>query len=466
MNNTRNNTTRLKSYFESLNETHNPLYSELKTESLSDFTKFFKYEKNLIDPFQSITLEPDTDNSVLNHLHDWYETINPSYVPINDLNPSIGEFRGIQPYRTLLLGIAKDLIILNVTEKFPKPKIPIITNNNNRILKNNTEYSIYNTNNTNKRYRKTKTQARYNSNNVTKRVSRPGNVQNINKITTNNSRGLYLLNRITDDMKSKILELLNLINNIIESNNYIYLAIINIIDKYLLLFSFGGKPQDKYSNLLLEISNTPFIVYPTFNMVSYTKVIYFIQAPVMNFNIMNTRKLVHKEYDCPYFQIAHDIDNHSSKTHGYRNGNFKSIAHTDIDINNNNALKTSNIKLLFNKTNNIINLLKNYINYNITYFKNDNITIDDDDFKKFILCYSLFIICHEVGSGINIFSSFNNLIKHVKNNKYSFRFESEKDSIIETFPPPLYKMHLLPPIKNFYDITLAQIESIKSETAL
>jgi hypothetical protein len=463
MNNTRNNTTRLKLYFESLNKTHKSLYSELKTEFVGDFTKFFKYEKNLIDPFQAITLEPATDNSVLNHLHEWYETINPSYIPIKDLNPSIGEFKGIQPYRTLLLGISKDLIILNVTEKFPKPKIPIITNNNNSILKQNTsKYRMYNSN---KRTIRRETEERYNLNNATKRTARPGNVQNINKITTNNSRGLYLLDRITDDMKSKILELLNLINNILESNNYIYLAIINIIDKYLLLFSFGGKPQDKYSNLLLEIYNTPFIVYPTFNMVSYTKVIYFIQAPVMNFNIMNTRKLVHKNYECPYFQIAHDIDNHSSRTHTYRKGNFKSLKYPDNN-NNNNALKTSNIKLLFNKTNNIINLLKNYINYNITYFKNDNITIDDDDVKKFILCYSLFILCHEISSGINIFTSFNNLIKNVKDNKYVFILEHEKDSIIETFPPPLYKMHLLPPFEKFYDITLAQIESIKSEAKL
>lgn len=52
-------------------------------------------------------------------------------------------------------------------------------------------------------------------------------------------------------------------------------------------------------------------------MISYTKVIYFIQAPVLNFNIMNTRKMVHGEYESPYYQVFHDIEYHGNVTHSY-----------------------------------------------------------------------------------------------------------------------------------------------------
>jgi hypothetical protein len=145
-----------------------------------------------------------------------------------------------------------------------------------------------------------------------------------------------------------------LINKVLDKSNtlfYNYLEIINIIDEYLLLFSFGKKNIiHSHRNSLLYTLETPFIIYPTFNLISYSKVIYFIQAPVLNFNIMNTRKLVHKQYQMPYYQVQHDLNGHSAMTHSYG---------LQIEFS------------IFNKTNITINAFKKYINYNIKQFKSN-----------------------------------------------------------------------------------------------
>ena len=367
-------------YFNSLEHTHSSLYNELNQELHKlNPESFFDYTKKLTDPFQAITTNPDTDNSILNHLYDWYKSINPYYELLDTLNPYIPEFKGIQPYRTLLLNMAKDLIILKSTEKFPKPNIPQMTNNHKKII-----------NNFNKgvtpdgRARMVDTvepepdiKKLYNENN--RKYTAP---------YTKNSRGLKDLESLTDVMTSMIIDLLKLINSVLDKSiintYYKYLSIIEIIDKYLLLFSFGKEvSKHRHRESLLDTINTPFIIYPTFNPISYIKVIYFMQAPVLNFMIMNTRKIVHGKYELPYYQVQHDIKAHSKMTHSY-----------GLEI------KFS----IFTKINKIIGLFKKYINYDIKYFKsntNTNTNTNNEkklyniNINKFILCYIFFIICHE-----------------------------------------------------------------------
>ena len=123
----------IETYFKSLKTKYNLIYTEIETElqlQKKKTTSFFDYTKHLTDPFQAITTNPDEDNSILNNLYDWYQTINPKYISLTELNPNITKFNNIQPYRTLLLNMAKDLIILQHTKQFPKPNIPQITNNN------------------------------------------------------------------------------------------------------------------------------------------------------------------------------------------------------------------------------------------------------------------------------------------------------------------------------------------------
>jgi hypothetical protein len=407
-------------YFNSLKVTHSSLYNELEQElpklNLNP-ESFFDYTKNLTDPFQEITTNPDTDNSILNHLYNWYKSINPYYELLDTLNPNIPEFNKIQPYRTLLLNMAKDLIILKSTEKFPKPNIPQITNNNknNRRAMN----TIHTEGSQSKAYR----------------------TKNFTATHTENSRGLKDLESLTDVMKSMIIDLLNLINSVLNESSintyYKYLSIIEIIDKYLLLFSFGKEvSKHQHRESLLKTINTPFIIYPTFNPISYTKVIYFMQAPVLNFMIMNTRKIVHSKYELPYYQVQHDINAHSKMTHSY-----------GLEI------KFS----IFTKINKIIGLFKKYINYDIKYFKsntNTNTNTNNEkklyniNINKFILCYIFFIICHEniyllanqEHIGLLFFSSsIDEMIEMIKSYSSCDNYDILKD-IEETFP---YSDHIV-----------------------
>lgn len=418
-------------YFNSLEETYPSIYYELNQE-LSKLRpeSFFDYTKNLTDPFQAITTNPDTDKSILNHLYEWYQSINPNYKPLNTLDPHIPKFRGIQPYRTLLLNMAKDLIILQHTKQFPKPNIPQITNNNKDKTNNNT---LKKYNKHNEKYRAT---LFYPIKNNSKKM-----LQYIQG--TNNSRNLHTLPSDNfDEIKRIINSILILLNDILTIDNplhYKYLSIILIIDKYLQLFSFGNKTYDNFQTQLFKYNEIPFLIYPTFNPISYTKVIYFMQAPVLNFMMMNTRKVVHSYYEFPYHQVYHDLLNHANKTHQIYQVRDKI---TDLDT-------ISRVKETFKKNNIMINRLKKYINYDIKLFSvsphpapaltnnNTDHTDHNDNINKFILCYALFFMCHEIGT--YDFSSIDTIIKkNITNiNKYDFIMLADLN---ESLPSSKYNM--------------------------
>ena len=363
-------------YFNTLEHTYSSIHSEIKKELelyVKNESLFFDYTKNLTDPFQAITTNPDTDNSILNHLCDWYQSINSKYESLNTLNPYIPQFRGIQPYRTLLLNMAKDLIILQYTKKFPKPNIPQMTNNNKDKHNKNT-LKKYNQNN--KRNRATSFYSKTNSDMIEHYLNATLKSRTLNKLPSDNF----------DEIESIINSILIILNNILTIDNplhYKYLSIINIIDKYLQLFSFGKETYEKFKTQLFKYNETPFLIYPTFNPISYTKVIYFMQAPVLNFMMMNTRKVVHSYYEFPYHQVYHDLRNHANRTHKI---------YKDKQI-------SSDLKERFPKNNEMINKLKKYINYDIKlFFVPPPPANTDDNINKFILCYALFFICHEIGT--------------------------------------------------------------------
>ena len=418
-------------YFKSLEHTYSSLYNELNQELPKlNPELFFDYTKNLTDPFQAITTNPDTDNSILNHLYEWYQSINPNYKPLNTLEPHIPKFRGIQPYRTLLLNMAKDLIILQHTKQFPKPNIPQITNNNKDKKNNNTL-------------------KKYNKNNKTYRANLFYPIKNNSEKMlqhymegTNNSRNLNTLPSDNfDKIESIINSILILLNDILTIDNplhYKYLSIILIIDKYLQLFSFGNKTYDNFQTQLFKYNEIPFLIYPTFNPISYTKVIYFMQAPVLNFMMMNTRKVVHSYYEFPYHQVYHDLSNHANKTHKIYE--VRDI-NTDLDTTISIVLKET-----FQKNNRMINRLKKYINYDIKLFSVSphpapaltNINTDhNDNINKFILCYALFFMCHEIGT--YDFSSIDTIIKKNITNIYLYDDIMIK-GLYESLPSSKYNM--------------------------
>lgn len=463
----------LETYFETLQDSHILLHSELTTELKSNsktFTDFFKYNNNLKDPFQDINLDISKDTSVLNDLYNWYISINPEYKPLNDLKPVIPKWKDIQPYRTLLLGIAKDLIILKSTEKFPKPKILEMTNNDRRKLKeynNAITAKPYNTEDISIEIFNLK--RKYNRNNrmfKSKEINHPGKLRKVtvgklqSGITTIHSRELSKLEKITPESINIINSLLKLINEVLSS--YEYKEIINIIHQYLLLFSYGygheilkqsikengGSTESPHTDIFNTL-HTPFLIYPTFNPISYTKVIYFMQAPVLNFIITNTRIQSHGRYIEPYLQITHDIAAHAKWTHSYE----VIIEGSEIYVNEKliidrmlNQPKKSIPFNSFAKINNSIQSLKNYINYDRKII--DNIPNSDDksilnniNIKKLILCYVLFCLFHESAShrgyGIgSLLLSFDNLVSQLKDIPQIISNENSPLSIdfIEVFP--------------------------------
>jgi len=430
-------------YFNSLEHTHSSLYNELNQELPKlNPESFFDYKKNLTDPFQAITTNPDTDNSILNHLYDWYKSINPYYELLDTLNPQIIKFKEIQPYRTLLLNMAKDLIRLQYTKKFPEPNIPQMTNNN-KDKHNNNHLAKYNKNN------KSRAADFYygNTNNVMKTQFVNGTKlsQTINTLPSDNF----------DEIESIINSILILLNDILTIDNplhYKYLSIIDIIDKYLQLFSFGKEIKGKFKTQLFKYTETAFIIYPTFNPISYTKVIYFMQAPVINFMMMNTRKVVHSTYEFPYHQIYHDLINHANKTHQIYKVKEKT---TDLDT------ISTDLEDRFSKHNITINVLKKYINYNIkSFFVHQDLPNTDDNIKKFILCYALFITSHELGN--NDFSSISQIIIEIQKgvkNKFLWLHD-----INESLPPSKYNMNsVIQSIKehNIAEIAISQLKDNK-----
>lgn len=443
-------------YFNSLETTYPSIHSEINKELTKlDPQKFFDYKKHLTDPFQVITTNPDTDNSCLNHLYEWYNSINPEYKKLTKLDPQIPMFKGIQPYRTLLLGIAKDLIILKYTKKFPIPDIPEIINmsNNHKLLHNTTQNTTQN-NIKSIRSKRSNIQTKYNKNNKKKTFfyskinTSTKDIYNQYVNGTKNSRALNTFNS-DNDINSIIESILILLNNTLTIENllyYKYLQIINIIDKYLQLFSFGKINYNKFTEQLFNYTKTSFIIYPTFNPITYTKVIYFMQAPVVNFYMINTRKLIHKKYEFPYHQIYHDLLNHAGKTHKAYN--------SEISI---------ELKPIFSKYNITINVLKKYINCNINNFlastKNN---VNNDNINKFILSYALFIMCHELG--FNNIISISNTIEEL-NRLYLFDFLLLND-IDDSLPSPKYDMSKIKTMISsgeFFKNAILQLEDNKDK---
>ena len=216
--------TSILEYFYSLEKIYPSIHYEITTELPKLKPElFFDYKKHLIDPFQAITTNPDTDESCLNHLHEWYNSNNPEYELLSKLNPQIKMFKNIQPYRSLLLGMAKDLIIFQYTKTFPTPDIPKLLNNSNNTIKTNRIQKQYNINNRTKSSVYTQNFGKNNEASLSTRK------QYLNG--TINSRTLNTV-KFDSDIISIIDNILIIINNTLNPDNllyYKYLSIISII---------------------------------------------------------------------------------------------------------------------------------------------------------------------------------------------------------------------------------------------
>lgn len=227
------------------------------------------------DPFFSIE-KPTEGKYNLDNLYDWYLTKNPEFKPVNTegLNIQVPEFNFITAV------MAKDLLILQHTKRYPQKH------------KNNTR----------------------SSEEYTKESDRKEYACQIHSMD---------LFKKEEDNNFKSMSVLTLINDFINTG-YLYLKFLVILRHYLSLFTTGELYSLEISQICIgfteidKLMDTPYIIYPTTLQLSYAKVIYTAQAPVINFRLSNNRKKIHDSFDSPLFELDHDVGFHSKKTHKWK----------------------------------------------------------------------------------------------------------------------------------------------------
>jgi hypothetical protein len=182
---------------------------------------------------------------------------------------------------------------------------------------------------------------------------------------------------------NKIIEILNYIEDCIR-NNYRYLSVIDIIEKYINLF----KESKKKILMKNTYENSCVIIFPSFHQLNLYKRIFNMTAPVFNFLLIN-----HK-------QRSHAINMNSQKHYEHNKIHFTLLIPPSI-------LTSVSKSIYFNFISELLKHLQNYFVYNINIANTNNQ-------DKFITAIILFCIFHER----NFFLGFkvnNNIIINIKN---------------------------------------------------
>jgi len=222
--------------------------------------------------------------------------------------------------------------------------------------------------------------------------------------------------KIPTDISQLAFKLLQLFEKLIKEG-YVYAEFISCLSKYLLLFSVGN--SQAHTSLLRAVIdflksslNTCFIIFPTFEQVNYKKVVNFCAAPVLNFRLSNHRLMIHGDELSLTDEIFHDLVNHGFSTHqitkyipGYighyfqghsfrLNDKFK-YKYQPTEIRNIFALRKERLSNLFPSYDYDVTLLSNSEMNESGFIK----AVDSDDLtneEKFIFACMLFFAFHEM----------------------------------------------------------------------
>lgn len=341
----------------------NESFSKVKDEQL------ITYKTTIIDPFLTISKPTETKPYNLDNLYDWYLTKNTTFretgQTIRAADPKVPEFK------TILALILKDLLLLLISNTFP----------------------IADENDTD-----------------------PRGFERCCKYIKTLS-GTHFTNPENKEEKHKIIyEVLIKLKNIIE-NGYKYLEIIELIIDYYKLFNFGDLNEEfvpeknvrentvyenvidsqclEYINILRNLSDTYFMIYPSFSFVNYTKILYFLQAPVLILKMSNIREFTDKFWMSPITQIWHDIAFHSRITHCLKSYE-KTLEEMPLDLQNQTINLYRNIDGLYdNVFRRKFKIIKEYINVNYKNLDSDDLTLSIPERIKYYIAYVLFSFLHE-----------------------------------------------------------------------
>jgi len=304
--------------------------------------KDVNYEKYVNDPF----FEFKFNGGNLDDIVAWYNRINPLFENVNQqkfFDISIPE------YEVIVAGMIKDVYLLMTTGMFPNndkliKKLQKYKTDYEAILKyiqnievNNgflTTYYPYIKRDGNNRLIEDKTNKtnhlpinlileicikNYN-------IDIPGKMFDITRFNEEDRENVMRLvinlfnkyidiyskiKKVTDENKEMCKNFIGLANSVI-INKYKYGECLDLISEYMYLF------DNKHDKCNLKNENTspnsPFIIFPSFKQLNYSKILYTVRCPLLNFQLCNRPLLNHGMIYTPCNQIVHDITFHRQTT--------------------------------------------------------------------------------------------------------------------------------------------------------
>jgi hypothetical protein len=392
----------------------NKLLEAAYTSSLKKET-FFTYAAKIPDVDFLDNLNDNPAAKVYNPL-EWYKSFNPEFKPLALVNPEL------EVYKPLLQQFIKDLYILMTTKQFPlltKKDKDYIQECRVREYQSAMEYKD-----------KPEMFYAYFRAHDYRKLFQPGRTTFYNTPPNDNKNTIpFMYNpkigvrdfsnkekyrKIDFTFNEKTKEncefLLDKINKTIV-RNYLYLDVIECFKIYLEFMSFADilnkdkKTKTKHFctpelDLINELEQTPFLIYPSSMQPNYYKTLLLMGAPIINVLSMNKISVVHYEFQRPCIQVYHDILVHGEITHQYHKYQIV-IADEAKQIE-----EAKKIEKLFTFNTKILTELLPSLKYD---FKNPITTeTSKEQFKKIII---LFMLLHEefLTSRIRSGTNFNNI---------------------------------------------------------
>lgn len=178
----------------------------------------------------------------------------------------------------------------------------------------------------------------------------------------------------------------------------------------MLLFSFGFLDDKENEECIkaydLEdfkerILKLKYILYPSFIQVDYNVIIYFMQAPILNFRLTNSRKYIHDMFETPLFEVYHDVKFHGDVTHGFQfentNKTYTKKINTAARMGFSPADRKIHDKQVFENANAVITKLKPFLKYTRPKLSSNKEFSEEIYKRNFVFSYVLFYLLHEKG---------------------------------------------------------------------
>ena len=222
----------------------------------------------------------------------------------------------------------------------------------------------------------------------------------------------------------------------LKGRGYIYTDFIDCMTEYLKFFSVGAynfdlndthKKISRYNesyNFLKNIVKGPYMLFPTFKQLNFTKVINLLGSNIGNFRLLNNQGMIHNNSDGPLTEITHDIMSHGDITHNSNRSIFKDRQtisefkfYEQLSLKNNiHYFYPPFVKEIFIKRSQNLNKIYQYYNYNPKIINSDgDVPMDEQD--KYFMAVILFIICHERNVSKETFEGYflDNLLSDIYN---------------------------------------------------